>query len=474
MKIAEKIIKKIKKNVEDEIEIAFKKYLVPNEEVLNSYIKREKRAFLEEKKKEIAETFPFNKDINDYEEFLNSNKNKTSEKEVDKLENISAKAGLPFQRKWWDTKISDGNLNFLIKNEWEKNLNCLSESWEAEQLEYVRKEIVERFQNKIEQIKELKDIIVLLDFGTGVLWNLSEESIVNSDVKTLTEWVSYIKNNKDIKALCDLLGKLRIYNENLKKQKHSSLNEDIVIPKINSKEEISRVKLGNSIEALLPNELSLLNNSDLEILFDLKFVENKLMIYDFQGSENIKKDEKEEKNQTEEIEGKGPLIICLDTSGSMSGSREMIAKAISFCIISRAISEKRLCLLINFSVKIEVTEFNKISSFSEVFNFLTKSFYGGTDALPALNYSLDTLEKEEYRAADILMISDFLLDSVDERTEERIKEAKKKKNRFYSVAIGNLNMEEKLKDLFTKQWSYNPKTAGIELLNEISFEYELK
>lgn len=474
MKIAEKIIKKIEKNVEDEIEIAFKKYLVPDEEALNSYIKREKIAFLEEKKKEIAETFPFNKDIDDYEEFLNSNKNKTSEKEVNKLENISAKAGLPFQRKWWDTKISDGNLNFLIKNEWEKNLNFLSESWEAEQLEYVRKEIVERFQNKIEQIKELKDIIVLLDFGTGVLWNLSEESIVNSDVRTLTEWVSYIKNNKDVKALCDLLGKLRIYNENLKKQKHSSLNEDIVIPKINSKEEISRVKLGNSIEALLPNELSLLNNSDLEILFDLKFVENKLMIYDFQGTENIKKEEKEEKNQTEEKEGKGPVIICLDTSGSMSGSRERVAKAISFCIISRAISEKRLCLLINFSVKIEVTEFNKINSFSEIFDFLTKSFYGGTDALPALNYSLEAIEKEEYRGADILMISDFLLDSVDEKTEERIKEAKKRNNRFYSLAIGNLNMEEKLKDLFTKQWSYNPKTASIELLNEIAYEYELK
>ncbi|MDO4689740.1 MAG: hypothetical protein Q4A58_00360 [Fusobacterium sp.] len=474
MRIAEKIIKKIEKNIEREIEIGFKKYLIPDDEALNNYIKREERAFLEEKKEKISEIFPFNKDINDFEEFLNNEKNSISKKEVDKLENISLKAGLPFQRKWWDNKISDKNLNSLIENEWEKNLNYLTESWEAEQLRLIRKEIIERFQDKIEKIKELKDIIILLDFGTGVLWNLSEESIINSNVKTLVDWVEHIKNNKDIKALCDLLGRLRIYNENLKKQNHSSIDEDIAIPKINSKEEISRVKLGNSIEALLPNELSLLNNSDLEILFDLKFVENKLMVYDFQGSEHIKKEEEKEKNQSKEIEGKGPIIICLDTSGSMSGSREMIAKAISFCIISRAISEKRLCLLINFSIKIELTEFNKISSFSEIFEFLTKSFYGGTDALPALNYSLDTLEKEEYSGADILMISDFLLDSVDERTEERIKESKKRKNRFYSIAIGNLNMEEKLKNLFTKQWSYNPKTASIELLNEIAFEYESK
>ncbi|WP_022819352.1 VWA domain-containing protein [Fusobacterium russii] len=474
MKIAEEIIKKIEKNVENEIEKEFKKYLIPDEEALNAYIKREKLGFLEEKKLEIVDIFPFNGDINDFEEFLNNEKALISEKEVDKLENISLKAGLPFQRKWWDKKISDKNLNSLIKNEWEKNLNSLTESWEIEQLESIRKEIVERFQDKIEKIKELKDIIVLLDFGTGVLWNLSEENILSSDVKTLMEWIEYIKNNKDIKALCDLLGKLKIYNESLKKQKHSSVDEDIAIPKINSKEEISRVKLGNSIEALLPNELSLLNNSDLEILFDLKFVENKLMVYDFQGSENIKKEEKEEKNQSKEIEGKGPVIICLDTSGSMSGSREMIAKAISFCLISRAISEKRLCMLINFSVKIEVMEFSKIRTFSEIFDFLTKSFYGGTDALPALNYSLDTLEKGDYRGADILMVSDFLLDTIDEKTETRIKECKKKNNKFYSIAIGNLNMEEKLKDLFTKQWSYNPKTAGIELLNEIAFEYELK
>lgn len=156
MKIAEEIIKKIEKNVENEIEKEFKKYLIPDEEALNAYIKREKLGFLEEKKLEIVDIFPFNGDINDFEEFLNNEKALISEKEVDKLENISLKAGLPFQRKWWDKKISDKNLNSLIKNEWEKNLNSLTESWEIEQLESIRKEIVERFQDKIEKIKRIK------------------------------------------------------------------------------------------------------------------------------------------------------------------------------------------------------------------------------------------------------------------------------------------------------------------------------
>lgn len=474
MKVSENLIKNIENNIEKEIDTRFKDFLVADDEMLNNYIERQKKGFLKEKKEEINEIFPFNEDVNTYENFLNTDKKKISKKEVDKLENISMKAGQPFQRKWWEKKISNKEIADLIEKEWKRNLDYLVDTWGDEQLNLVKEEIAEKFQKKIEKIKELKNIIYVLDFETGVLWDLSEGNIINSDIKTLIKWIDYLKNNKDVKALCELLGKMKIYNENLKNKNYSSIDEDIAVPRINSKEEISRVKLGNTIEALLPNELALLNSSDLEILFDLKFVENKLMMYDFQSSEDIKKEENKEINQTEEVDGKGPVIICLDTSGSMSGSRERVAKAISFCLISRAIAEKRLCSLINFSVRIETMDFSKISTFSEIFDFLSKSFYGGTDALPALTYSLDLIEKEEYKRADILMISDFLLDEVDEKLEERIKRAKELDNKFYSIAIGNLNMEEKLKDLFTKQWSYNPATASLDLLNEIAFEYENK
>ncbi|MBS9775576.1 MAG: VWA domain-containing protein [Fusobacterium sp.] len=472
MKVSEKFIKNIEKSIETEIENKFTNFLVEDDEALNKYIEKEKKSYLKEKKEKIKEVFPFDEDVNNYENFLNLEKKKVSEKEIDVLEDISLRTGQPFQRKWWEKKISNKEITELVEKEWGRNLDFLVDEWEEEQINLVREEITQKYEHKIKKIKELRNMISFLDFESGVLWDLTETDIINSDMKTLMKWVSFFNNNKDIQKLCDLLGKMRVYNQNLKKQNHSSADENIAIPKINSKEEISRVKLGNTIEAVLPNELSLLNSEDMQILFDLKFVENKLMMYDFQGSQDIKKEETKEINQSEEVEEKGPVIICLDTSGSMSGSRERVAKAICFSLISRAISQKRLCMLINFSVKIETMQFNKISTFSEIFDFLTKSFYGGTDALPALTYSLDLLEKEEYNRADILMVSDFLLEEVDEKVEERINKAKELDNKFYSIAIGNLNMEEKLKDLFEKQWSYNPATASLELLNEIAFEYE--
>lgn len=484
MKIAESLVRNIEKNIEKEINLCFTDLFVEYDEILNTYIEKEKNTFLQEKKEKIKKNFPYNKDIDAYEKFLESEKSELSKVEVEQLEDISLKVGVPFQKKWWTKKLIkknlqerkslDEDLKNLLESEWGRNLNFLVGNWELEKTTEIKEEIVRKFKNKIERIKELKDIISLLDLDSGIFWDLTERSIINTDIKTLMEWTKYLKDNKEVKELCDLLGKIKVFNEALEEEKLSKREENIAIPRINSRDEISRVKLGNTIEAVLASELSLLNDSNLEILFDLKFLENKLMMYDFQGSENIKKEITDEINKSEEIDGKGPVIICLDTSGSMSGSREKVAKALCFSLISKAVSEKRECLLINFSIKIETMVFSKLSKFSEILEFLKKSFYGGTDAVPALSYSLDMLEKEKYKQADILMISDFLLETVDETVEARIKKAKRANNKFYSIAIGNLNMEQHLKDLFSKQWSYNPKTASIKLLNEIIFEYDSK
>ena len=199
------------------------------------------------------------------------------------------------------------------------------------------------------------------------------------------------------------------------------------------------------------------------------------MLFDYDSYTNVEKEKiVEDFVESEKDEEKGPIIICVDTSGSMSGAPERIAKAIVFCISSKAISENRPCLLINFSTSIEVIEFNKFSLFTDILNFLKKSFNGGTDLIPALKYSLDKMESEKFEKADVLILSDFILNNIGNEILEKINNTKILGNKFYSISIGNLFMDRNLNNIFTKQWVYNPNTSNLDLLNEIAFYFDEK
>ena len=45
----------------------------------------------------------------------------------------------------------------------------------------------------------------------------------------------------------------------------------------------------------------------------------------------------------------GPIILCLDTSGSMMGAREVVAKAVAVACIRAAVHQGRKCFLYAFS-----------------------------------------------------------------------------------------------------------------------------
>ncbi len=80
----------------------------------------------------------------------------------------------------------------------------------------------------------------------------------------------------------------------------------------------------------------------------------------------------------------GPIIICLNTSGSMSGASENIAKALTLCLSSRAVSQKRKCYLINFSTSIKTLDLTPPKGIRDLIDFLKMSFHGGNDVAPAL------------------------------------------------------------------------------------------
>ena len=158
------------------------------------------------------------------------------------------------------------------------------------------------------------------------------------------------------------------------------------------------------------------------------------------------------------------MILCVDTSGSMSGTPENIAKAMSLYLGNKAKTENRRCFVINFSTSIETFEISETKGIADLVSFLSKSFHGGTDAAPALRHALSLCQSENYEKADVLMISDFVMGSLPETLLSDIKKQREKGNQFNSLVIGNLFMENRLKTHFDNEWVYNPNSHQIEQL----------
>ena len=80
------------------------------------------------------------------------------------------------------------------------------------------------------------------------------------------------------------------------------------------------------------------------------------------------------------------------------------------------------------------------------------------------------METENYKKADLLMISDFIMGNLPDRTREKIKLARKQKNKFYSLSIGsNMFLSERLQSIFDNEWIYDTKNhSTVQTLQKIA------
>lgn len=308
--------------------------------------------------------------------------------------------------------------------------------------------------------------------GKGIGIGNGNQKKIN--IATINHYFQMIKNNKVLMDICDILGKSKQEETETYKEKITELvsySYTQTMPTKRYKEEISGVKLGNDLENLLPQEFALLNDPDLEIFFDLKFVENRLFCFEKHGyisyaQEKWREIEKEiEKERSKEVdEQKGPIIICVDTSGSMNGQPEIVAKALTLMLAARARKEKRACFLINFSSSVDTMDLSNSKGITLLNNFLEMSFGGGTDVDIALKEGLKQMDKNNYKKADLIAISDGCFMMSDNTIQNKINQKRKEENKFYLLDVdGNFGV----KDLFDKHWVYNSNSKSLKVLYEM-------
>lgn len=357
----------------------------------------------------------------------------------------------------------------LLLQQWRKLLDEQIAQWEIETIQKFRRQLLNRLRGWLKNLQLIVDTLDELSIEPGLLFDLSKDNLSLSNIEQLKKWVSYISKDRGVKELCDILGRLRRAEKTMRQELVKNLlTVTEYVPDINSREEIVGVYLGKDIEHALPQEIALLSDDETSILFDMKFVEGRLMCFEMKGVMANSHDAQEQHTiEVEEEEKLGPIIICVDTSSSMQGSPETIAKAVTLFMATRAISQKRDCLLINFSTGIETLDLSGQIGMTKVIEFLQRSFHGGTDVGPALTYALNMMSDEKYNQSDLLIISDFMMGSLPPSLHEKISNAKKNKNRFYSLSIGDLFLSERLQEIFDNEWVYNPSNSSISSIQNI-------
>ena len=347
--------------------------------------------------------------------------------------------------------------NFIA--DMEKNLIERKIRWEQEKIDGFRKQFLEELYEKTERFMRLEKLLAPLINHFGRLWDLSSQNFNDYGFEILETFSRLLEQDESLQELAAMLGKQSRVQSTFEKELR---DKTVIKTEWHSQPayrgEIKGIKYSNDLSAVLPSELALLRNPATKKLFQLKFAQKQLLSYDYRNRYQTEKTETEkEEVAAEKKEQKGPIIVCVDTSGSMHGTPENIAKTITFALAKMANEEERKCYLISFSTEIETLDmsgFSKGDSIAKLIEFLRKSFYGGTDATPALNHSVEMLRKEGYRNADVLMISDFVMGDLSEELRNAIEQEKEKNTCFYSLVIGTTGNSKTI-ECFNHNWVYD-------------------
>lgn len=435
------------KRLEDELEIKiskWKKYIKEYVEENNPY--RFNKIELDIALKKLTDKNNYNKNI------LNKNSYKG---EIINYLNSFSELDKNIDINFWLNKANDNNLNIIRKNiisSWFESYNNKNNRWTVNAIKEKRDKFIVDMEAWIKLLKKIKYMSNILRIKTGVLWDFRVGELSEEDISLLKRWVDFVSNYKDIETICEIMGR-RVDIENAVNNMEFKDSYNYSSKKITSKDEIAGIYFSKDIENIVPEELSILCDKDFERLFKLKYMENRLMCFD--KNSYIFNEKETEKIKAGYIDGKGSMIICIDTSGSMKGINEYISKAIALKTIMQALSENRNVYLINFSVEILSYKFSKHDGLNELINFLKLSYHGGSDIYKALYEANRIMNSYDFRNADVLVLSDFMLEDTPYNLIEICDKQKSKGNKFFAVSIGKFPFGYSYRKIFNKHWIFD-------------------
>lgn len=195
--------------------------------------------------------------------------------------------------------------------------------------------------------------------------------------------------------------------------------------------DIEGISVGNDLSALLPIELATMADEQLSGLFAYRFATRRLQT--FQYKSNLMK--RAQKVQVARARQKGPMIVCMDTSGSMQGPPERIAHSLVIRLLQVALQQDRDLLLITFSTTAKT--FDVRQNRTTLLDYMRQECGGSTDGTQMLQTAFRLIASNpRYGSADLLLISDFKFPLVEASLLRELRQLQTDGTRLYALQIG--------------------------------------
>ncbi|MEE8441052.1 MAG: VWA domain-containing protein [Spirochaetia bacterium] len=292
-------------------------------------------------------------------------------------------------------------------------------------------------------------------FGNeDALWDLSRGEWLDTNWDTLREHAELLDALPELNRLAEILGRSQVATE--VRSSTRVVREVSFRPIGLGKSEVTGVTFGDDLTSLLPSEVALLADPATEDLFYAKLARKEMLQLDYRRERIVKHTQQRLVPVTEEVVvPRGPVIVCVDTSGSMLGDPEQIAKAMTLALARRLPADRRELHVIAFSTSVRSLSLRATAiDLPALCEFLGGSFHGGTDLRPALAEALHTLETGRFEHADVLVISDFKIPKIADRFIDQIKRQQRRGTLFGSLTIARSAVHDPL-HIFDNSWLFN-------------------
>ncbi|QOY37675.1 vWA domain-containing protein [Anaerobacillus isosaccharinicus] len=232
-------------------------------------------------------------------------------------------------------------------------------------------------QQETNEGKEALDNLMGIGAGTG-----SNDDLQKVPLRDKIVLAEVLRKNKKLKRIAEWAGKFK----SIARQKRKSKTEE--------SSERSGVTIGTDVERLLPQELAFFSHEVTKTDFLRRYSEGQTMVYAPEGKEEV---------------GKGPIVVCLDQSGSMWNLDEQ-SKGFLLALAMIAKKERRDFAVVLFSSGANFRTFvypkGKINS-EKLVELATTFLDGGTDFCNPLKEAVRVIKQNKrFKKADILFVTD--------------------------------------------------------------------
>lgn len=233
---------------------------------------------------------------------------------------------------------------------------------------------IEQAMEETKQVREsLKSLLGGTSAGSG------DAELKKLPLRDQISLAEKIASTQHMKEIADWAGRFKQIARKKQKFKHSESVER------------SGVMFGNAIERLLPTELVLYTHPITRIDFLRRFAEGQTMQYQQKGKERL---------------GKGPIVLCLDQSGSMY-KLDSQSKGFALALMSIARRQSRDFCLIVFSTRTQVYNYAKGNmKTADIINLAQTFLGGGTDFTLPLHAAVDIINESRFKQADVVFVTD--------------------------------------------------------------------